>query len=89
MDSNHERDLIYINLVEFPDGFSVDALNEDSYLYSVEVIARGQAFRRMISKKTKNILVQRNEQHHRRVLLNSFRLNSRTLSTESKVTNTL
>ena len=39
-----------MSLVEFPDGFSVDTLSEDSCLYSVEVIARGQAFRRMIGE---------------------------------------
>ena len=48
VDSTEERDLIQINLVEVPDGFSVDNLNQ-TWLCSMEVIARGLSFRRMIS----------------------------------------
>lgn len=50
VDGNAEREVVQMSLVEFPDGFSVDTLSEDSCLYSVEVIARGQAFRRMIGE---------------------------------------
>lgn len=49
MDSNEERNLIQMNLVEFPDGFSVDDLDQTSWLCSMEVIAQGLSFRRMIS----------------------------------------
>ena len=48
VDSSHEKDLIGINLVDWPDGFPVDSLEEDSCLFSVEVLAMGQSFRRMI-----------------------------------------
>lgn len=49
VEGTEERDLIQINLVEVPDGFSVDSLNQTSWLCSMEVIARGLSFRRMIS----------------------------------------
>jgi len=49
VDSAEDRDLIQINLVEVPDGFSVDNLDQTSWLCSMEVIARGLSFRRMIS----------------------------------------
>jgi len=49
VESTEERDLIQINLVEVPDGFSVDSLDQTSWLCSMEVIARGLSFRRMIS----------------------------------------
>jgi len=49
VDSTEERDLIQINLVEVPDGFSVDNLDQTSWLCSMEVIAQGLSFRRMIS----------------------------------------
>ena len=49
VESIEERDLIQINLVEVPDGFSVDSLDQTSWLCSMEVIARGMTFRRMIS----------------------------------------
>ena len=38
-----------MNLVDYPDGFSIDNLNQSSSLCSIEVIARGLSFRRMIS----------------------------------------
>lgn len=49
MDSNEERDLIQMNLVEVPDGFNVDNLDQTSWLCSMDVIARGLSFRRMIA----------------------------------------
>ena len=49
VESIEETDLIQINLVEVPDGFSVDSLDQTSWLCSMEVIARGMTFRRMIS----------------------------------------
>lgn len=49
VESTEERDLIQINLVEVPDGFSVDSLDQTSWLCSMEVISRGLSFRRMIS----------------------------------------
>lgn len=49
VDSNEERDMIEMNLVESPDGFCVDNLDQTSWLCSMEVIARGLTFRRMIS----------------------------------------
>ncbi|XP_068677064.1 3'-5' exoribonuclease HELZ2-like isoform X1 [Montipora foliosa] len=48
VDSSHEKNLIGINLVDWPDGFPVDILEEDSCLFSIEVLAMGQSFRRMI-----------------------------------------
>ena len=38
-----------MNLVDYPDGFSIDNLNQSSWPCSIEVIARGLSFRRMIS----------------------------------------
>lgn len=49
VDSTEEKNLIQINLVEVPDGFSVNSLDQTAWLCSMEVIARGLSFRRMIS----------------------------------------
>ena len=49
VESSEERDLIQIDLVELPDGLSVDNLDQTSWLCSMEVIARGLSFRRMVS----------------------------------------
>ena len=49
VESSEERDLIQIDLVELPDGLSIDNLDQTSWLCSMEVIARGLSFRRMIS----------------------------------------
>ena len=45
--SSQEIDVIRFNLVDFPDGFSLKSLADESY-FNIEVIARGQSFRRMI-----------------------------------------
>ena len=52
VDRNQDRELIRVSLVDFPEGFSVDQLNNGASLFSLEVIAQGQAFRRMISKNS-------------------------------------
>ena len=49
VDSRDETDVIQIDLVDHPDGFSVDDLNQTSWLCSIEVIEQGLSFRRMIS----------------------------------------
>lgn len=49
VDSRDETDVIQMDLVDHPDGFSVDDLNQTSWLCSIEVIEQGLSFRRMIS----------------------------------------
>ena len=44
--SNQEIDVIRFNLVDLPDGFPLKGLENESF-FNIEVMARGQSFRRM------------------------------------------
>lgn len=47
--SNQEIDVIRFNLVDLPDGFPLKGLENESF-FNIEVMARGQSFRRMTGK---------------------------------------